>query len=84
MKNVVIVSAKRTPIGSFMGSLSTVPAIDLGAAAIKAALEAISLDSGLVDEVLMGQVLQAGCGQAPARQAALKAGISPMYPAHNQ
>ena len=80
MKNVVIVSAKRTPIGSFMGSLSTVPAIDLGAAAIKAALEAVSLDSGLVDEVLMGQVLQAGCGQAPARQAALKAGISPNVP----
>ena len=44
------------------------PAIDLGAAAIKAALEAVSLDPGLVDEVLMGQVLQAGCGQAPARQ----------------
>ena len=63
-----------------MGSLSTVPAIDLGAAAIKAALEAVSLDSGLVDEVLMGQVLQAGCGQAPARQAALKAGISPNVP----
>lgn len=80
MKNVVIVSAKRTPIGSFMGSLSTVPAIDLGAAAIKAALEAVSLDSGLVDEVLMGQVLQAGSGQAPARQAALKAGISPNVP----
>ena len=80
MKNVVIVSAKRTPIGSFMGSLSTVPAIDLGAAAIKAALEAVSLDSGVVDEVLMGQVLQAGCGQAPARQAALKAGISPNVP----
>lgn len=80
MKNVVIVSAKRTPIGSFMGSLSTAPAIDLGAAAIKAALEAVSLDSGLVDEVLMGQVLQAGCGQAPARQAALKAGISPNVP----
>ena len=80
MKKVVIVSAKRTPIGSFMGSLSTVPAIDLGAAAIKAALEAVSLDSGLVDEVLMGQVLQAGCGQAPARQAALKAGISPNVP----
>ena len=80
MKNVVIVSAKRTPIGSFMGSLSTVPAIDLGAAAIKAALEAVSLDSGLVDELLMGQVLQAGCGQAPARQAALKAGISPNVP----
>ncbi len=80
MKNVVIVSAKRTPIGSFMGSLSTVPAIDLGAAAIKAALEAVSLDSGLVDELLMGQVLQAGCGQAPARQAALKAGIPPNVP----
>ena len=80
MKNVVIVSAKRTPIGSFMGSLSTVPAIDLGAVAIKAALEAVSLDPGLVDEVLMGQVLQAGCGQAPARQAALKAGIPTNIP----
>ena len=80
MKNVVIVSAKRTPIGSFMGSLSTVPAIDLGAAAIKAALEAVSLDPGLVDEVLMGQVLQAGCGQAPARQTALKAGIPTNIP----
>ena len=80
MKNVVIVSAKRTPIGSFMGSLSTVPAIDLGAAAIKAALEAVSLDPGLVDEVLMGQVLQAGCGQAPARQTALKAGIPTNVP----
>ena len=80
MKNVVIVSAKRTPIGSFMGSLSTVPAIDLGAVAIKAALEAVSLDPGLVDEVLMGQVLQAGCGQAPARQTALKAGIPTNIP----
>ena len=80
MKNVVIVSAKRTPIGSFMGSLSTVPAIDLGAVAIKAALEAVSLDPGLVDEVLMGQVLQAGCGQAPARQTALKAGIPTNVP----
>ena len=80
MKNVVIVSAKRTPIGSFMGSLSSVPAIDLGAVAIKAALEAVSLDPGLVDEVLMGQVLQAGCGQAPARQTALKAGIPTNIP----
>lgn len=75
-KKVVIVSAARTPIGSFMGALSTVPAPKLGAAAIKGALEKINLDPKLVDEVLMGNVVQAGVGQAPARQAALFAGLS--------
>lgn len=74
-KEVVIVSAARTPIGSFMGSLSTVSAPDLGSVAIKGALEKIDLKPELVQEVLMGNVVQAGTGQAPARQAALKAGL---------
>jgi acetyl-CoA C-acetyltransferase len=74
-KKVVIVSAVRTPIGSFMGSLSTVSAPQLGAAAIKGALNKINLDPNLVDEVIMGNVVQAGVGQAPARQAALYAGL---------
>ena len=71
----VIVSAKRTPLGKFMGGLSTVPAPKLGAIAIQGALEAIGLDATEVDEVYMGNVLQAGVGQAPARQAAIFAGI---------
>lgn len=74
-KKVVIVSAVRTPIGSFMGCLSTVTAPQLGAIAIKGALNKIDLDPNLVDEVLMGNVVQAGVGQAPARQAALLAGL---------
>ena len=74
-KKVVIVSAVRTPIGSFMGALSTVTAPQLGAAAIKGALEKINLDPALVNEVLMGNVVQAGVGQAPARQAARLAGL---------
>lgn len=74
-KKVVIVSAVRTPIGSFMGGLSTVSAPQLGAIAIKGALSKINLDPNLVDEVLMGNVVQAGVGQAPARQAALLAGL---------
>ena len=76
MKEVFIVSAVRTPIGSFLGSLSSVPAPKLGAIAIKGALEKINLDPKLVQEVYMGNVLQAGEGQAPARQAALFAGLS--------
>ncbi len=72
---VVIVSAVRTPIGSFMGALSSLPATKLGAIAIKGAIEKINLDPNLVDEVLMGNVIQAGNGQAPARQAALFAGL---------
>src|SRR5690554_5291973 len=75
MKEVVIVSAARTPIGSFLGSLSSVPATKLGSVAIKGALDKINLKPELIDEVLMGNVVQAGLGQAPARQAALGAGI---------
>ena len=76
MKEVYIVSAVRTPIGSFLGSLYSVPSPKLGATAIKGALEKINLDPKLVQEVYMGNVLQAGEGQAPARQAALFAGLS--------
>ncbi|KAA5823664.1 acetyl-CoA C-acyltransferase [Algibacter amylolyticus] len=79
-KEVVIVSAARTPIGSFMGALSTIPAPKLGAIAIKGALEKINLSPELVDEVLMGNVVQAGTGQAPARQAAIFAGIPNTVP----
>ncbi|MBV7268103.1 acetyl-CoA C-acyltransferase [Winogradskyella luteola] len=79
-KDVVIVSAVRTPIGSFLGSLSSVPAPRLGAAAIKGALDKINLKPELVQEVLMGNVVQAGTGQAPARQAAIYAGIPDTVP----
>ena len=79
-EEVVIVSAVRTPIGSFMGSLSTIPAPKLGAVAIKGALKKINLDPKLVDEVFMGNVLQAGVGQAPAKQAALFAGLPDSIP----
>lgn len=81
MKKAVIVSYARTPIGSFMGKLSSIPATKLGSIAIQGALEKISLDPKMVDEVLMGNVVQAGTGQAPARQAALGAGISELTPA---
>ena len=80
MKEVVIVSAVRTPIGSFMGSLSSIDAPKLGAIAIKGALNKINLNPSSVDEVLMGQVVQAGAGQAPARQAAIFAGIPNIVP----
>ncbi len=80
MNKVVIVSVARTPIGSFMGSLSTIPAPKLGAVAIKGALDKINLDPNLVDEVLMGNVVQAGTGQAPARQAAIFAGLPDSVP----
>ncbi|MBU2940147.1 acetyl-CoA C-acyltransferase [Lacinutrix sp. C3R15] len=79
-KQVVIVSAARTPIGSFLGALSTVPAPKLGAIAIKGALDKINLKPEMVDEVLMGNVVQAGTGQAPARQAAIYAGIPDNVP----
>lgn len=79
-KEVVIVSAARTPIGSFLGALSTIPATTLGAIAIKGALDKIKLKPELVDEVLMGHVVQAGTGQAPARQAAIHAGIPNTVP----
>lgn len=75
MKEVYIVAAVRTPMGSFNGALATVPATALGAAAIKGALEKIKLDPKEVQEVYMGNVLQAGLGQAPARQAAKGAGL---------
>jgi acetyl-CoA C-acetyltransferase len=80
-KKVVIVSAVRTPIGSFMGSLSSISATKLGATAIKGALDKINLDPKLVDEVLMGNVVQAGVGQAPATQASIFAGIPDTVPA---
>ncbi|MDA0277215.1 MAG: acetyl-CoA C-acyltransferase [Bacteroidetes bacterium] len=80
MKEVVIVSAVRTPIGRFMGALSHIAAPELGAIAIKGALERIQLDPSEVGEVIMGHVLQAGTGQAPARQAAIKAGIPNTVP----
>lgn len=79
-KRVVIVSAARTPIGSFMGALANISAPKLGAIAIKGALEKIKLDPTLVDEVLMGNVIQASVGQAPARQAAIFAGLSTLIP----
>ncbi|MCS5663675.1 MAG: acetyl-CoA C-acyltransferase [Flavobacteriales bacterium] len=80
MKDVVIVSAVRTPMGSFGGVLSSVAAPKLGAAAIKGALSKIDLDPSFVQEVIMGNVLQANSGQAPARQAALAAGLTQEVP----
>jgi acetyl-CoA C-acetyltransferase len=76
-KEVVIVSAARTPIGRFQETLSTIPAVELGGVAIAAAMERAGLDGALVDEVLMGNVISAGEGQAPARQATLKGGLPP-------
>ena len=75
MSDAFILSAARTPIGKFGGGLSTVPATDLGATAIRAAVERAGIAPERVDEVFMGQVIQAGAGQAPARQAALRAGL---------
>lgn len=75
MSHIVIVGAARTPVGSFLGPLGAVPAHDLGATAISAALQRAGLSPGEVDEVILGQVLTAGAGQNPARQAAIKAGI---------
>ncbi|MCC5923537.1 MAG: acetyl-CoA C-acyltransferase [Crocinitomicaceae bacterium] len=80
MREVYIVGAARTPMGSFMGALSTVAAPQLGAAAIKGALEKGGVDPKNIDEVFMGNVLQANLGQAPARQAALGAGIGDNVP----
>ncbi|MEH6535575.1 MAG: acetyl-CoA C-acyltransferase [Psychroserpens sp.] len=79
-REVVIVSTARTPIGSFLGALSTIPAPKLGAIAIKGALDKINLKPEMVEEVLMGNVVQAGTGQAPARQAAIYAGIPDTVP----
>ena len=79
--DVFIVSAARTPIGAFQGSLGSVPAPRLGATAIAGALERAKLEAGVIDEVYMGNVLSAGVGQAPARQAAIHAGIPESVPA---
>lgn len=79
-KDIVIVSMARTPIGSFLGSLATLSATKLGSIAIKGALDRIGLDANKVDEVLMGNVVSAGLGQAPARQAAMFAGIPDTVP----
>ncbi len=80
MKEVVIVSVARTPIGSFLGSLANISATKLGSIAIKGALDKINLDPNLVDEVFMGNVVSAGLGQAPAKQAAIFAGIPNTVP----
>ena len=79
-KTVYILSAVRTPMGSFMGAFSGVSATQLGATAIKGALEKAQIDPSLIDEVFMGNVLQAGVGQAPARQAAIGAGLGKNVP----
>lgn len=81
MQDVVIVAATRTAIGSFQGSLASVSAVDLGAAVIRQLLAQTGLDPAQVDEVIMGQVLTAGAGQNPARQAAIKAGLPHAVPA---
>ena len=79
--DIVIVAAARTPVGSFLGSFANIPAAELGALAIKGALAQVNLAPEEVDEVILGQVLTAGQGQNPARQAALKAGIAERAPA---
>jgi acetyl-CoA C-acetyltransferase len=81
MTDIVIVSAARTPVGSFNGSLSALPAHDLGRIAIKAAIERAGIVGADVEEVIMGQVLQAGAGQGPARQASVNAGVPVESPA---
>ena len=81
MPDIVIASAARTPVGSFNGGLASLPAHELGAIAIKAALERAGVDAKDVDEVILGQVLQAGAGQGPARQASMKAGVPAESPA---
>lgn len=79
-KEIVIVSAVRTPIGSFLGNLSTIPATQLGAIAIRGAIDKINLDPSLIEEVFLGNVLQANEGQAPAKQASLGSGIPDTVP----
>src|SRR6266403_352549 len=81
MSDIVIVSAARTPVGSFNGALSSLPAHELGKIAIQAAVERAGIQASDVDEVIMGQVLQAGAGQGPARQASVNAGIPVESPA---
>lgn len=81
MQDVVIVAATRTAVGSFQGALASVPAVDLGAAVIRQLLNQTGVDGAQIDEVIMGQVLTAGAGQNPARQAAIKAGLPFAVPA---
>ncbi len=81
MNDIVIVSAQRTPVGSFNGALASLPAHDLGKIAIQAAVERAGIQLGDVDEVILGQVLQAGAGQGPARQASVNAGVPVESPA---
>lgn len=81
MQDVVIVAATRTPIGSFHGALAPLPAVELGACVIRALLEKTALPADAIDEVIFGQVLTAGCGQNPARQTALRAGLPVTTPA---
>lgn len=81
MQDVVIVAATRTAVGSFQGALATVPAVELGAAVIRQLLQHTGLDPAQVDEVILGQVLTAGAGQNPARQAAIHAGLPHAVPA---
>ncbi len=81
MSDIVIVSAARTPVGSFNGALSSLPASDLGKVAIQAAVERAGITAADVDEVILGQVLQAAAGQGPARQASVNAGIPVESPA---
>src|SRR3990167_3693953 len=81
MQDVVIVAATRTAIGSFQGSLANIPAPELGAAVIRRLLEQTGLDGAEADEVILGQVLTAGSGQNPARQAAILAGLPHAVPA---
>ncbi|KJK08636.1 MULTISPECIES: acetyl-CoA C-acetyltransferase [Pseudomonas] len=81
MQDVVIVAATRTAVGSYQGALANIPAVDLGAAVIRQLLTLTGVDAELVDEVILGQVLTAGAGQNPARQAAIKAGLPHAVPA---
>ena len=81
MQDVVIVAATRTAIGSFQGSLANVPAVELGATVIRSLMRSTGLDASQVDEVILGQVLSAGCGQNPARQSAVNAGLPFSTPA---
>ena len=78
--NVVIVSAKRTPIGNFRGKLSSLSAVEIGSITLNSAIESIKLNPDLIDELIIGHVLQAGCGQAPAKQLAYKSGINMKTP----
>src|SRR5215211_2268694 len=77
MQDTYVVGAARTPIGRFLGALASIPAPELGAVAVRAAVERGGLPAEAVEDVLLGNVVQAGVGQAPARQAAIRAGIPP-------